>query len=414
MFDENFLLDSFSMTGNSLSKFEAVLDEMLRCTIFEKKSSRDVQLLSYVEDDDKNIVFYKLNPDNLHSGSTTYPIAMPRVSLSKAKVLKRGNFEKILEEVKETKLAIHDTTKTYFVSKNVFATMDAFGLKGSFLETPCLERDIMVAKQFSYGRNCTLVTKTFGDARKVFAVLSDKYTTVPQSVLVDIVNNIEKKNILGKVVCRHWEVNHFASLLYVEFPEKAEELKKFYGLSADFVPGLFLATSDTGDCSLTIRGTWRIGNSYSLHKEVKRKHTGKIDIEKIISDIDKTIFAEYAKLPETLCDLMSFDITDPSWDLSTTKGQRRNEKAVADTLMSVFQQIALVKAIGKKTEKSLREQLCSEFDYSLPYTAYDLCFAIMNMPARTSGLNATCQQAFEKAVGNTPYANYSPSTAVLI
>jgi HKD family nuclease len=297
--------------------------------------------------------------------------------------------------------------------------MDRFGLSGEFLLTPKLARDLMVADRFKMDLGVTAIVRSTSDnkAKKIFTILSDKYTHINQLVLFDIIKQIEDAGEMGECKCFRWEISNFFTKLYVEFPKKAEELSGLYGLSREMIPGIMITTSDTGDASFAVRGTWRAEGSNSLivNSEVKRKHIGDIDIVKIIDDISKDIFAEYAKLPEALCELMAKDVTDPAWDLKTSAGIKANQTEIENTFKTVFKRIGVVKAIGKKTEKILRQAMMDEIDPSIRYTAYDICMLIMSLPERVVFMDKNKDIALlQKACGQAPFADYSVDATVVL
>ena len=182
------------------------------------------------------------------------------------------------------------------------------------------------------------------------------------------------------------------------------------------IPGLMLSTSDTGDASFSVRGTWRISghSSVIISGEIKRKHAGKIDVKDIVSSASDEIFAEYSKLPEALCKLATEDVTNPLWNLGSEVGIIANSAHISSVIKSVFKQLGIVKAIGKKTEKVLYNALIDEFDYSLPFTAYDLCMSIMTLPERVTTETKRDLLALQKACAHAPFAEYKPEKSAII
>jgi hypothetical protein len=351
------------------------------------------------------IYFYSLNPEELYT-ETDGNLNRHISSIRRQAVLNKGDFDSLLSETENlTKLMIYDGAKSYFTSLNLMSTMDRFGLKGSFLSQPDVSRDTIIARQFKKGHECTLVSKSCLGVSKLFAILSGKYQHVDQTILLNIVDTIGKSGNMGTPVCREWELTHFMTSLFIEFPEKAKEIADVYGLKDEMIPGIWLATSDTGDCSIKIRGTWRLKNSIILNDEVSHKHIGNVCVSKIIKDVETTIFDKYTMLPETLCELMLQVITDPSWDLTMLGAQELNRKRIENVLRNTFKQLGVVKVIGNKNHKKLLADLISEFDSSLCFTAYDIAIAIMALPEKVTGLK-TNKDEFRKICGKAPYVKY--------
>ena len=183
------------------------------------------------------------------------------------------------------------------------------------------------------------------------------------------------------------------------------------------IPGILMTTSDTGDSSFKVCGTWRVDgtNSLVVHSDVKRKHIGDINTEKILEDITNKIFAEYARLPEALCNLMAHDVTDASWDLTTTAGLKANYAEIESTLKAAFNRLGIVKAIGKKMEKKLREAMMNEFDVSIRYTAYDIAMSILSLPERAVFMDKDKDiSELQKACANAPFISYKVDSSVVL
>lgn len=416
MLNEKFLLDSFCERGNDLTKFSELINEIWSKTKFIKMSSKDLSVLSVANESDPEKIFvYLLNPrEPLPGDSYTDKLRSYCRSLEKKKILEKGDFSSLINEVEEnTRVILYDDVRLLYVSSGIFSDLCQFGIKGDFIQKPSFARDMVIAQQFKSDKKITLVCKSINGINKVFAIRSGKYSCIPQSILLDIADKIKSAG-LGDFICKEWEVTNFLTQIYLEFPQKAEEMKIYYDLPDDYVPGLLLTTSDTGDCSVTVNGTWRIGNSITLQNKVAKQHMGTIDVDEIVKNAESTIFAEYTKLPEALCNLMIQNITDASWDLSTAAGRKANAEAIEDTIKSVFKQLDMIKLIGKKNEKSLFTQLVDEFDPEMSFTAYDVAKSIMGIPGRLEGLNAVIERNLRRAVGQAPYLDYSADPATIV
>ena len=432
-FKEKCLNDNWTATGNDMEELKDVLSAMNSVTSFVKMKTGDISLLSLIGTDhtdyvapdgtkEENIEVIDsiyLNPVNLPSENLSLPLNA-NIKRFRSPSIDEG----LLDEWKnKTKLALLCSNKAgaqilYFTSGSALQTMDRFKMSGEFLLTPCLERDMMIAKRFSEDLGVTAVIRSVGKIRKIFTILSDKYAHIDQEEsLFKVIKQIEDAGEMGKCKCYRWEVSNFFTKLYVEFPETAEALPKLYGLSREMIPGIMITTSDTGDASFTVRGTWRAegSNSLAVNSEVKRKHIGEIDINKIVDDITNDIFAEYAKLPEALCNLMSNDVTDTAWDLTTSAGVQANASELDKVLKTAFKRLNIVKAIGKKTEKVLRQEILDELNPSVRYTQYDIAMLIMGLPERVVFMDKGKDIALlQKACGQAPFIDYTVDKTVIL
>jgi hypothetical protein len=405
------LLNNFAAKGTDVSEFHTKLKELADMTTTVVVSAKELALLSQKEaTDTTNLWFYHLVPDDIWQyNSAGVPYLKVR-KISRDALVKMGASELLAEYENDTSLMMMINEHLYFTSDTLPLTLSMrSGVAGPDSYIPSVERDIHFAKGLNKDEGVTAVIRYVGGLRKIIATLTSKYTYEPQTMLTDIYNTIVKDGTLGKVECYKWSIDQHLAEIYIEFPEKAEEISALYDLDDKLIPGLYLAKSDAGECSITVRATWRVGASITTQSELKRKHIGNVDEEKILEDVKTTIFDKYTILPETLCDLISQNITDPSWKTSLRKKEfeNRNLSTVCEVIKNVFKELEMVKTIGKKHEKELYEQLCDEIDPSIEYTAYDIAMMIMSIPGHVSGLPAAYEPKLAMACGKAPYADYT-------
>ena len=443
------LFDDYRVEGNDLNELKRTLkefDDVTRPEIVRKKDmnlyfvpdvrhteKRVAKNGKYVLEETKDLPENEI--DKIHDAGSIFVYALPagnpwqysesgvpRLSTNRLKTefLKTiTDKDRFLNELKKNKVFFTNGRSLYFVGENFIST---FGLRvdmsGESLLDNTLERNVHIAQRLNNNDEMTLIIRNVEGVDKIYAALSAKYAYIKQSVLMDIIERFDPAKKLGKIVCNRWEITQTRTRIELEFPEKAKELQATYKLKDTLVPGLILEKSDVGECSVTIKGTWRLGNHPMVEREIKKKHIGNIDIEQIVKQAKEEIFDKYTILPERLCELMLIDVSDPK---ARVYGSRKfaeiNRDIIGKTLKYVFGQIDLVKAISKKNEKKLYEAMCLEFDPSITYTAYDICMAIMNVVDRMPKVNDVYREKFEKAVGKAPYAEYklkSSSSIILM
>lgn len=402
------LLDSWRLHGSNLEDFKKVLTEISEMTTAKKAIAKEVQLYSkneHLPTSPDKVPVYVLNPQNVWDISPTGQLGLHVGNLSR-KAFDAADANELLSEYENSsKLMLNVDGKVYFTSANLSPTLGLrTDMKGESAVCPTLARDVLTAERLNTNNDITFITRQYNGLRKIFAAMSGTYAYVPQSFLCDVINRVTEESKLGKISCNYWDIDNQLAEIYLEFPDKADEIAAVYEYEDKIVPGMYLAKSDVGECSITIRATWRINNSIIIADEIKRKHTGKISIEHILEDVDKIVFAKYTKLPEVLCELMATDITKQEWTtLSAKKFASMNEKAINETIKTIFTNIGVVGAIGKKTEKSVYEQLCAEIDPTLAYTAYDIVVMVMQLPERLKDLPAAYKESLAKACGQAPY-----------
>ncbi len=406
------LLDSWCETGNDIEAFKKLLKEISATTTVKKTEARNVTLYSKNENvisTEEKVPVYVLAPGKIWDfDEKSGRISLHGGNINRKQLVDFGASDLVDEYEKKNKTMLCIDGKVYFTSSNLPSTMGLrTDIKGEAGIIPTLERDILSAQRLNTTTEISFITRVVDGLRKSFAALSGSYAYVPQSFLGDILTRIDADGKLGKMVCNHWSVDNILSEIYLEFPEKADELSALYEFEDEIVPGLYLAKSDVGECSITIRATWRINNSVIVADELKRKHTGKIVSKDILEDVDKIVFSKYTKIPELLCSLMGTDITNPTWakTVSSKEFASLNSKAIAESIKHVFNEIGMVSAVGKKTEKSIYEQLCEEVDPTLSYTAYDIVTMVMQLPERLTGLTANSKNLLAKACGQAPFVD---------
>lgn len=378
------LHDSFELRGTKCNEFFDALESMDKITSYDTFSSEDIELLSVDKEKTTDTELYVTH----HVGGAT-----PKNRLLNIEKLreKGASDELIAEAINGNRLFMRINNKLYFTSDALFDTLSSrLDLKGGRLRTPSKGRDAYVIETMKEVPFRTrIMFRKDAKIKKVFSAFSNRYAAIPQRILKTVISNISD-NGLDRYVCKEWLVTHSISEIYLEFPEKAKDFSTLYGLPNEVVPGLYLATSDTGNCSITARETWTVNGVRCFKNSFKREHKGKVDSLQILEEIDKNIFSNYTLVPEKLCELQMIEIKD-----------------VKETYKSIFEQIGVVAAVKKDIKKKLYEELCAEIDPALTYTAYDIAVTIMCLPGRCHGLSPSAQDNLNNIVIKAVFADYT-------
>lgn len=403
--DERTLLDGWYSTGTKYEEFKKTLTDLSAVTSFVRVSPMEVSVMSLKSVSDEKASFWELNPWN--TGEPQGSLHVKNLTFNK--VLEKGNHKPLLDEtLNGVKMLFMSEGRVFFPAEKVLSRgLVQFGAGGSAMSHASFERDLYISALFKNARKSTFVVREIAGAKKLVSILSAKYKAFPQSALCEIIDAISEGEF-GKMDTFLWTVDNWTSNIYIEFPEKAEELREYYKLKDEFMPGLWLQTSDTGDASVKIFPTWRRGRSitYVEKAAVKRAHSGKVELSELLSNVKDKAFAEYTKLPAAMCDLMMQNITDPEWDLTNPKMVEKNRKLVETVIKNAFKTLHITKAIGKGNKKALLDQMCAEFSGSIAYTAYDIAAALMSLPERLVGVHKLTLQNLESAVAEAPYIKY--------
>jgi hypothetical protein len=139
---------------------------------------------------------------------------------------------------------------------------------------------------------------------------------------------------------------------------------------------------------LTAVGTFKIRNAVVYSEVYKRKHSGSVDVETILKEIESAVFSRYSVFPQRLTELLDIDIVSP-----------------AIVIEDILRQIDFV-SIGKRIACKFEEALIAELNPTVNYTAYDLCMAILDLPSRYLGDAASLKGKLGSIVYKAAFADY--------
>ena len=386
------LSDDYQRSGSDLTELETALEEIDAMTSLQKVSTLDIELLSLDRTRNTpkgNTAFRVFHP---------YEGEKPSVGLS----LDGSDTSKIKSLVKETRknqLLLRINGKLHFTSSDMIYSMAArAGVGGSNITRPSGRRDAYIAELFGVDdKDVKMIVRKSGNISKVFAMHSDRFGRIPQKTLLDIINQI--KHGLGTPVCNYWEVNHNLSMIQLDFPEKAKDFAKVYNISDHIVPGVRLLTSDVGEASVCAIGTWHIGNGYACSDVYSRKHTVNIDLEVILKQINKQIFARYERIPQRLGELLLIDVSDPEACIASVLNQIKDKDK---------------RNLGKRRMDEITKLLCQQCNPALKYTAYDIAKTILALPDTLKGLPASAKRVLENVATESLFADYTEYANTLV
>jgi hypothetical protein len=312
--------------------------------------------------------------------------------LSKAKLV--GNIgEEGYKELLDTQYLLAHDNKKYYASATVVADLAArAGLQGPGVYDPQPELFSLIMRRYGMAieekKAITMIMRRSEEntARKIIAVRSEKYAYIPQMVLKNIIEGFSDD--MGKPTCKEWEITQTLTTIRLDFPKVANDIADVYELKHDITPGVVLCTSDTGESSLTAVGTFSVRNATVYSEIYKKKHSGAVDVDAILKEIEDSIFNRYNIFPQKLTELLDIDIVDP-----------------AIVIEDILRQIDFV-SIGKRIASKFEEALIAELNPTVNYTAYDLCMAILELPNRYLGDATSLKGKLGSIVYKAAFADY--------
>lgn len=409
----NFLNDEWMETGDNFDSLKEGIKKMEKATEIEEVMMNDIYFLS-VSDFGTEYCAIPLHADECFR-KTKASLSLKKYSIEPENYVKAGYESEDVAAAFQNGLFMSTSNKklsaakikkmiedgSYVpVSEKAMSTISNrishFGF-GFFSER--LIRDLSISSKFDKPIPVSVISRKDPDSglKKVFAVMSQKYTAISQEVLLKVVNDLLKEETsLGEAVCNSWSISHSVTRVYIEFPEKEKEFTELYELLEPMIPGIMLETSDIGDCALRMRGYFRFETNNFVNymeEEYARIHSGVFDFSELVDAIKTSIFPKYCTYPEHLAKLMTMDIT------SEEMSPADKLKAITKVYRKMSREIGLVRAIGKNREKNLISQMIDSYDVeskTLNYTAYDVVMDFLSLPSRIESANGSVVEALAK------------------
>lgn len=385
------LCDKRVWSGTELDDLRALLEWMDRITVLVTVCSADIELLSLkkgVVSAPGTLPFRRFSP---------FKGELPGVTLPLENEENRSKLAPLVKELKQNCLMLMHGKDKFFTADTLIPTLaQRIGAGGTNASRPSFKRDAYFAELLEVEeQDVKLLIRQIDGVKKAYAMHSNRYGFVPQTMILDIIDQIEHG--LGKPVCKKWEVTNAKTEIYLEFPEKANDFARTYGVPKKIVPGLKLITSDVGESSVCAVGTWRLEGMPLGYEVYTRKHVGKVEPEKILEQISQRIFAKYDRIPKRLCELMKVEIDNP-----------------LDCAESIFEQIKMKDVIGVRRMPQLQAIMRDQFNCIVRYTAYDVAIAMMALPDMVIGMPKSIQTKFADCIASAVFADYEEYKTTLV
>lgn len=277
-----------------------------------------------------------------------------------------GVSDEILDEtVKKTMMTFHINGKVYFTTRKVLGTLAQRAGSGLGDFASRGEMAIRFYRNAGYIQymiyvpcECKALYRESGNTKKVFATFSDRYMLVKQYPLVEFLVKMFEKE-MGKSTITAYSISNVFTEIHLEFPEKGDDFSDVYHLKERVIPGIRILLSDVGESSIFINGTFRV-NKHTLYmpgSEFHKTHTKTATEEYIQDAVSTKVFASFTKAPERLAELLTIDIKNPKAAISEVIEACNFQKNMG---------------IGKRTITAMENELLSQVNSSLDYTAYDI------------------------------------------
>lgn len=386
---ENFLLDTWHVSGDSL--------EMLQRDITELSSKTEIIPMQTNTGIEADGIFsiHSYNDGILYSKKQGRSVAITGVNEN----AEESGSEAIVPEIlKTSKMCLRNAKTLFFVSELSYLTFTQRLEMGNSIQYACEERDDFIQKIMEHKNTawqfCVRKTGTGkkGHLKKIFAVFSEKYRPISQEFLLSLVEYFcSGKTPLAEGHVSSYQISHTATEVFCEFPKAAFSVSPTYRLSEEYIPCIRFLTSDTGHYRFTATACFRRKDSqnYIRMDSMEIKHRGRSPIteERIISEAEDILFPNFTKLP----DLLAQYCLKPAGDVEAL-------------LTKLMDSAKISSFLGNRRASRTKELLMEEFSEGDAYTVYDVVFALLDLPDRLKGLPAYLTDGgLETLCGRVPF-----------
>lgn len=313
--------------------------------------------------------------------------------------------EELLNELEERKICFVKNNKIIFCSANV--EFSEFGITGPYFIVPSKEAVIAIAKAASE-KKVTVISRTNDGIEKVFAIRSAKYVPIDQRLIFSLVNEVEYACETSLVWSR-FTIGNLMTELVLKLEAEGKRLQEEYRLPEDYVPYLVVQTSDTGDCSFRIREGWKKGNSLFYGGTVAHIHKGEFNEEDFAKVVRTEIFDKLCEFPKKLIEASEIFLSPMA--LETGADYNANKKSWEQTVRAISRYCGLTKAIGKKSEKIIVDDIIKSFNEAQFVTLYDAINEFLVLPETVLGLSKSAHRQMSDAVMKAVY--YRPKETII-
>lgn len=399
------LKEDYAVYGTEITSLLNEIREMEEKTSYVTVEAKDITLNTFVARHKDVYAFRKISNEKILDEAMTF-IKRPEEPLDD---------ELLNESINNTGVIItaliNGRKRAMYVSPHgITAMAEKAGVGGPRIKDPSYFRDLYIAEGLFNKDKVKLVLRREdrenGQVYKLFGVLSEKYKNISLEIIPETIKTLETDTEMGSSEFRQWKNTQSYTEAIIEFPDAADELQAVYALPKKMIPGVRISTSDIGEASLRVQGTYRTegARTFTVNSEVKRNHTGKVEMKDIINDVKKEIYSQFKYVPEKLAFLMGKTIGNE--DLTSENGRNRNKALAEKAVRKGIRALHISKTIGQKRAKELEASLTGEISGKIQYTEFDIAMMFMTIGDRIIGLPDNARKMLEKAVADAPFIRY--------
>lgn len=415
------LFDDYLEEGTGFESFRKAMRDHAARTGFSVIYPSNIEFLSFHKTElraaenggsKKAHLYFIINRDTLKRMESTgapLPIANLWEDKNSTEMEERRKFFRNIEETTKLMMKVTDTKGAdhfFGISSYAMSTLATrAGMGGERIHTPSLFRDCDIAngllrvadKNASEkerrrtdrlaGDGITIMyrrrlfekknkRRTAGGTGMVYAAFSGNYKPFDAKLPLQIIESINGKAPLGEMVVTDWSIDHGITSVRIEFPDKAKELAKRYGLDKPIIPGILIVTSDCGLSSMTVKGTVRFksaksdgSDGYAVIANVSVKHhcfvNQDVDSDHVLKLIEESIYPAYDSYIEQYAAVK--DAVPDDNETKTAIDRQKRKAAIQEAVLHALQKTEISSLVGKKKCYLLADAYCEEFK-NKPFT----------------------------------------------
>ena len=425
--DSKMLLDSWEQKGSDLDEFKALMADRDDNTMFLEVYNDTLGLCSLNRDDQNTgYIIDSRFIQRLRAGNgALMKVEVPKSDPSLFNETYFGTgFLLTRDNVKKSTRFSCDVNHpiAYYTSLRF---MDTFAkrcdVKAERISKPSIARDIFIMDGLyescqdskpKKGRSILVIRHADHEVngqmkkrRKVFAALSASYVGTKLSIIPEICELIMNDGTLGKAEFHSYSCSNFATEGIVEFPEIAKRMQEKYGLKDLIIPGIRIKSSDTGDASISVSGTYRVesSESYVIYQKTTRRNTGKFSEDEIMKDVNN-VFSKMEDLPRCLSTKVKSFIS--SANTRKMNWTDENFSNISDAYKKAMDRLNMQTLLGAKRSKRLLNDILGDVNATKQYSEYDIAVTLLKAGDRIPPMNTSVVEQIRETLSRTAKFSY--------
>jgi hypothetical protein len=182
-------------------------------------------------------------------------------------------------------------------------------------------------------------------------------------------------------------------------------MQEKYGLKDLIIPGIRIKSSDTGDASISVSGTYRVesSESYVIYQKTTRRNTGKFSEDEIMKDVNN-VFSKMEDLPRCLSTKVKSFIS--SANTRKMNWTDENFSNISDAYKKAMDRLNMQTLLGAKRSKRLLNDILGDVNATKQYSEYDIAVTLLKAGDRIPPMNTSVVEQIRETLSRTAKFSY--------